>query len=92
MIHITISNLKERVFEGDVESTTLPGEVGELTVLKNHVPLITTIKKGVINVLMAEGERYEGDAPLDNARGKRKYFESKGGIFEFTNNEATILL
>ena len=84
MIHITISNLKERVFEGNVESITLPGEVGELTVLKNHVPLITTIKKGVINVLMAEGERYEGEP--------RKYFESKGGIFEFTNNEATILL
>lgn len=84
MIHITISNLKEQIFEGNVESITLPGEAGELTVLKNHVPLITTIKKGVINVLMAEGERYEGDA--------RKYFESKGGIFEFTNNEATILL
>jgi len=84
MIHITILNLKEQIFEGNVESITLPGEAGELTVLKNHVPLITTIKKGVINVLMAEGERYEGE--------RRKYFESKGGIFEFTNNEATILL
>ena len=84
MIRLTILTLKQVVFEGTVQSITLPGESGELTVLPNHVPIITAIKKGSISALMAEGERYEGDS--------RKYFESGGGIFEFTNNEATILL
>ena len=92
MIHLTIINLKEKIFEGNVEAITIPGEAGELTVLPNHVPIVTAIKKGSISALIAQdpsassgqGKRYE--------REERKHFESKGGIFEFTNNEATILL
>lgn len=48
MIRLTILNLKEKIFEGDVESITLPGEQGELTVLTNHVPIVTAIKSGTI--------------------------------------------
>ena len=84
MIHLTILNLKEKIFDGNVDSITIPGEAGELTVLPNHVPIVTSIKTGSISALMTHAERYEGE--------ERKYFESKGGIFEFTDNEATILL
>ena len=74
MIKLTILNLKEKIFEGEVSSLTLPGEQGELTVLTDHVPIVTAIKSGTI-------------------RADQKYFESKGGgIFEFSNNAATILL
>ncbi|MBI1888539.1 MAG: F0F1 ATP synthase subunit epsilon [Candidatus Spechtbacteria bacterium] len=86
MIHLTILNLKEKIFDGNVESITLPGEAGELTVLTNHVPIVTAMKQGAMNALMS------GEEPFDAALGRRKYFESKGGIFEFNNNEATILL
>lgn len=84
MIHLTILNLKEKIFDGKVETITLPGEAGELTVLPNHVPLVTALKYGAISALVDKSERYEGE--------ERKYFESKGGIFEFNNNEATVLL
>jgi F-type H+-transporting ATPase subunit epsilon len=74
MIHLTILNLKEKIFDGKVDSVTLPGEQGELTLLPNHVPIVTAMKSGTI-------------------RADQKYFESKGGgIFEFNNNVATILL
>jgi F-type H+-transporting ATPase subunit epsilon len=84
MIHLSVLNLKEKIFDGNVESITIPGEAGELTVLANHVPIVTAIKEGVINALMAKEGRHEGK--------ERKYFESKGGMFEFNNNEATVLL
>jgi F-type H+-transporting ATPase subunit epsilon len=84
MIHLTVLNLKEKMFDGNVESITIPGEAGELTVLPNHVSIVTAIRRGAISALMVKEERYEGE--------ERKYFESKGGIFEFANNEATILL
>lgn len=83
-MHLTILNLKEKIFEGKVDSITIPGVQGELTILTNHVPIITAIKRGVIGALMAKEERYEGEG--------KKYFDSCGGIFEFQNNEATILL
>jgi len=84
MIHLAILNLKETLYEGNVQSITLPGEQGELTVLPNHVPIITAIKEGVISALLDERERYAGE--------ERKHIESKGGIFEFSDNKATVLL
>jgi len=80
MIKLTILSLKEKIFEGEVASITLQGEQGVLTVLPSHVPLITAVQKGAIKVIGQSGD-------------KEEYFESKeGGIFEFNNNEATILL
>ena len=38
------------VLEEEVESVTLPGEEGELTVLPGHVNLFTKIKAGVVYV------------------------------------------
>jgi len=81
---LTILNLKETLFEGDVQSITLPAEAGELTILPNHVPLITAIKKGAISAQLAKGERYDAQ--------EKKYIECEGGVLEFADNEATILL
>lgn len=75
---LTVLTLKETLFDGSVQSVTLPAEMGELTILPNHVPIITALKKGLISAATTQGER--------------KYFECGSGIFEFINNEAAILL
>ncbi|MEN6618341.1 MAG: ATP synthase F1 subunit epsilon [Rikenellaceae bacterium] len=36
------------VFNGDVESVTLPGKNGRFTLLTRHAPLISTLEKGVV--------------------------------------------
>ena len=43
-----------------VESVVIPGTEGEMTVMANHAPLMTTIKPGVVTVKTAAGkeERY----------------------------------
>jgi F-type H+-transporting ATPase subunit epsilon len=43
-----------------VESVVIPGAEGEMTVLANHAPVMTTIKPGVVTVKTAAGatERY----------------------------------
>ncbi|TGQ74891.1 MAG: F0F1 ATP synthase subunit epsilon [Mesorhizobium sp.] len=43
-----------------VESVVIPGAEGEMTVLANHAPVMTTIKPGVVTVKPASGqeERY----------------------------------
>ena len=33
-------------FNGDVDSVTLPGKDGYITILKNHASLVTTLKSG----------------------------------------------
>ncbi len=43
-----------------VESVVIPGSEGEMTVMANHAPLMTTIKPGVVTVKAVGGkeERY----------------------------------
>ncbi|BCH21764.1 ATP synthase epsilon chain [Mesorhizobium sp. L-8-10] len=44
----------------DVESVVIPGAEGEMTVMANHAPVMTTVKPGVVTVKPAAGgeERY----------------------------------
>ena len=41
------------LFAGDVESVVVPGTEGEFTVLKDHAPLMSTLKPGVVTVTEA---------------------------------------
>jgi F-type H+-transporting ATPase subunit epsilon len=43
-----------------VESVVIPGAEGEMTILANHAPVMTTVKPGVVTVKTAAGatERY----------------------------------
>jgi F-type H+-transporting ATPase subunit epsilon len=38
------------VFEGDVDIVVVPGEAGEMGILPNHAPLLTTLKIGIVKV------------------------------------------
>ena len=44
----------------EVEAVVIPGTEGELTVMANHAPLMTTIKPGVVRVQFGSGreDRY----------------------------------
>lgn len=48
MLRLRIIAPDRLVFEGEVESVTLPGTVGAFTVLNNHAPIITSLEKGRI--------------------------------------------
>lgn len=76
--HLVISSVGETHFDGEAVSATLPGSDGELTVLANHEPFVTTLKSGSITVRIPEGET--------------KKFETENGILEFSGNRAVVLL
>ena len=44
------------LFSGEVESVVVPGTEGEMTVMKDHAPLMTTLKPGVVSVEEAAGK------------------------------------
>ncbi len=44
------------LFTGEVESVVVPGSEGELTVMKDHAPLMTTLKPGVVTVNESTGK------------------------------------
>ena len=65
------------VFEREILSLIVPGEMGYLGVLADHAPLITTLK--------------EGDIEITEPDGTKKRMKLGGGFMEVLNNTATIL-
>ena len=45
----------ELLFEGEVESVTLPGTVGSFTVLDSHAPIISSLESGKVVLKTANG-------------------------------------
>jgi F-type H+-transporting ATPase subunit epsilon len=64
------------VFQGDADIVLLPGVEGEMGILPQHAPLLTTLKYGIITV---------------RSRGQEKYFTVAGGIAEIQPDLVTIL-
>ncbi len=64
------------VFEGEVDELLLHTTSGQIGILKDHIPITTSLEIGVTKVKI--GEKY-------------KYFATMGGIFQFKDNSATIL-
>lgn len=48
--NLIIISLKEILYDGFAASVSVPGIEGELTVLKNHIPLVALLKEGQIKV------------------------------------------
>ena len=66
------------IYQGKVSAVTLPGEKGELTVLPNHIPLITPLTEGKIKV--------------QDANQKELFFEIESGVLEVNPVEMNVLV
>ena len=42
----------------DVESVQIPGMEGDMTVMENHAPLVTTLRPGIVSVTGGDGGEY----------------------------------
>jgi F-type H+-transporting ATPase subunit epsilon len=64
------------VFEGDADIVIAPGSQGEMGILPNHAPLLSTLGLGVIKV------RYQG---------REEFFTVAGGLIEVQPEIVTVL-
>ena len=74
---IEIISPEKVIFSKDSEMATLPSYEGDMTILKNHIPIITFLRPGVIKVKKID-ENYEN-------------FFVEDGIIEFYNNNLSVL-
>ena len=75
-MRLCIATLERTVFDEDIESVTLPGSEGEFTVLKNHIPLITSLALGEI---------------LARRAGEEFSMTVSGGMVEVQTNRVLVL-
>ncbi|MEA2006943.1 MAG: ATP synthase F1 subunit epsilon [Patescibacteria group bacterium] len=75
-IKLKITTPERIVFEGEARQVTLPTQMGEITILPDHVPIISNIKAGIV-----EAQQEKKIVPM----------AISGGFLEFHGNELTIL-
>ncbi len=52
---LQIATPSEQLFDGDVQAVTLPVTTGEIQVLPGHIPLLTKLVPGPVEVLLPDG-------------------------------------
>ena len=77
-LHLIISSVSENLFDGPATSATIPGSAGEMTILPNHEPLITTLKEGEITVRIPNKEE--------------KVFPITSGVLETSGTRTVVLV
>lgn len=75
-IRVEIVSQDRMVYEGDVDMVVVPGVSGEMGILPNHAPLLSTLKYGIIKV---------------RSRGEEEVFTVAGGVMEVQPEIVTIL-
>jgi len=64
------------VFQGNADMIIIPGVMGEMGILPNHAPLLSTLKFGILKI------RYQG---------QEEVFSVAGGVVEVQPNLVTVL-
>jgi F-type H+-transporting ATPase subunit epsilon len=64
------------IFDGEVESVTIPGEKGSFTVLDHHAPLLTTMISGTVAFVIKDKDVKE--------------ISVSGGFAEIKDNVVTV--
>jgi F-type H+-transporting ATPase subunit epsilon len=57
-LHLEIVTQERRLYSDDVDMVVAPGGEGELGILPHHVPLLTTLKEGVLRAKKNDAEEY----------------------------------
>lgn len=75
--HFELVSPEKLVFSGEVEAVVVPGAEGQFTVLKDHAPLISAMKPGIV--------------AIDEAPAKKLRLFVRGGFAEVAPSGLTIL-
>ena len=91
---IEIFSIDCKLLSGEIVSAIFPGSDGSFQVLKDHAPIVSTLKKGQIII---EGEvSLEGNAPEDvyeiKKDKKKTSLQIKSGLIEMKKNSIKVLI
>lgn len=76
MLHLKIVTPERVVLEEQVDLVTLPTQMGQITVLPNHIPLVANLAAGEVRYLKDDQERF---------------FAISSGVIEVANNSVNVL-
>ncbi|PIR66922.1 MAG: ATP synthase F1 subunit epsilon [Parcubacteria group bacterium CG10_big_fil_rev_8_21_14_0_10_36_14] len=76
MLNLKITTPEGETFNDVVDSITIPTKMGEITILPNHIPLVSAVMPGEI---------------IARKKDKEEYLSVSTGFVEVSNNNVTLL-
>tara|TARA_Y100000768_G_scaffold309014_1_gene243267 strand:+ start:1122 stop:1514 length:393 start_codon:yes stop_codon:yes gene_type:complete len=76
IFNVEIITPDKLLFKSDTTEVVIPSFEGEMGILKDHIPLITFLRPGIVNI--------------KNSNDEKKYYIEEG-VVEFANNNLLIL-
>ncbi len=94
---VQILTPEEVVFNGEVDSIKVPGRDGSFQMLDNHAPIVSVLEEGLIELHTHSQEREDYlnlSAEIVQSPNNENIlqFPIKGGVIEFNNNKAIVLI
>lgn len=75
---VKITKPDSTLYEGEAQLLQLPGSDGLFEILKNHAPIISSLAKGTIRLMVNDKDT--------------KTFDIRGGVVQCQHNEVLILV
>lgn len=74
-LHLNIVSPEKLIFDGDVDSVTLPATLGRFTILPNHAPIVSSLTQGRLTYL---------------TEGEEQSIEVQGGVVDMSDNRVDV--
>ena len=55
-LSLSIVSPEKEIYNGEVESVTLPGTIGTFTILPQHAPIVSSLREGKVTYVPEGGE------------------------------------
>ncbi|HDR90112.1 MAG TPA: ATP synthase F1 subunit epsilon [Bacteroidetes bacterium] len=68
----------EKIYTGEIKLLQVPGSLGSFQVLKNHAPIVSTLREGVIRII--------------DQTDRESRFPVTGGVIEVKKNRIVVLV
>lgn len=75
-MNVQIITPDKNLYDGKADLVTVPGTSGSIGILNNHSPLVSSLKKGEVKVILNE---------------KEEFFKINGGVVEVSQNNVVVL-
>ena len=77
-MNLIILSPEREIFSGAVRSVKVPGANGSFEMLENHAPIVSSLDKGEVRVILESGDRLK--------------YQVEGGFVEMLRNEVSLLV
>lgn len=96
-MNISVLTPDKEIFHGLITSVKVPGTLGQFQVKNNHAPIVSSLEKGNVTLIVADGEHRVYNEESGNIEtvlepGKSYTFSVEGGFIEVLNNEIALLV